>query len=110
MIDAIKDSSVITGYTPYLDYIEEYLDGKELISTGMKSEIERCEAAIEAVKNSKTTAIISTGDAGLYGMAGPIFEFAPEDMDIEVVQVSAQTLQPLLNLVRQLYTTLSPSA
>src|SRR5699024_9987050 len=85
MIDAINDSSVITGYTPYLDYIEEYLDGKELISTGMKSEIERCEAAIEAVKNGKTTSIISTGDAGLYGMAGPIFELAPEDMEIEVV-------------------------
>lgn len=85
MIEAIKDSDVIVSYTPYLEYIEDYLDDKELISTGMKGEIDRCKAAIEEVEKGKTVSIISTGDAGLYGMAGPIYELAPKNMDIEVI-------------------------
>lgn len=84
MIDALKESDVIVGYTPYIDYLGDLVEGKELYSTGMKSEIQRCEKAIEFVKEGKTVSIVSTGDAGLYGMAGPIYELA-EDIDIEVV-------------------------
>lgn len=83
-IDAIKKSDVIVGYTPYIEYLGDLVEGKELFSTGMKGEIERCKAAIEMAKAGKTTAIISTGDAGLYGMAGPILELGDE-IDIEIV-------------------------
>ncbi len=83
-VDVIKKCDVIVGYTPYIEYLGDLTDGKELISTGMKGEIERCKLAIEQVKIGKNTAIISTGDAGLYGMAGPILELA-EDIDVEVV-------------------------
>lgn len=83
-VEAIKNSEVIVGYTPYISYIEDLVEGKELFSTGMKGEIERCKEAIEQVRKGKDTAIISTGDAGLYGMAGPILELA-DDMEVEIV-------------------------
>ena len=46
-VDVIKNCEVIVGYTPYLEYIEDLIQGKELISTGMRGEIERCNSAIE---------------------------------------------------------------
>ncbi len=83
-VEAIKESSVIVGYTPYIDYLGDLTEGKELFSTGMKGEIERCKKAIDFVRGGQTTSIVSTGDAGLYGMAGPILELA-EDIDVEIV-------------------------
>lgn len=85
-IKALEDSEVIVGYKPYLNYVEKYIGNKETYASGMRGEVERCKAAIEFAKSGKTTAIISTGDAGLYGMAGPIFELAKGvDIDIEVI-------------------------
>lgn len=83
-IEAIKESDVIVGYTPYIDYLGDLTEGKELYSTGMRGEIQRCKAAIDMTKEGKTTAIISTGDAGLYGMAGPILEMA-QGVEVEVI-------------------------
>lgn len=83
-IDTIKKSEVIVAYKPYLEYISEFIEGKEIYSTGMRGEIERCKKAIEYVEGGRDTAIISTGDAGLYGMAGPILELA-EGIEIEVI-------------------------
>lgn len=83
-VETIKSCDVIVGYTPYINYLEGFLEGKEVYSTGMKKEIERCEYAIERVKEGKSTAIISTGDAGLYGMAGPILELA-RDIEVEII-------------------------
>lgn len=83
-VEVIKDSDVIVGYTPYIEYLGDLVEGKVLFSTGMKGEIERCKEAIEQVRKGKTTSIISTGDAGLYGMAGPILELA-EDIDVEII-------------------------
>ena len=83
-VDTVKSCDVIVGYTPYIDYLQELVEGKEIYSTGMRKEIDRCEYAIEKVRNGKNTAIISTGDAGLYGMAGPILELA-EDIEVEVI-------------------------
>lgn len=83
-VEVIKNSDVIVGYTPYIEYLGELVEGKELFSTGMKGEIERCKVAIDMVRNGKNTSIISTGDAGLYGMAGPILELA-EDIEVEVI-------------------------
>lgn len=83
-VEIIKYCDVIVGYTPYIEYLGELVEGKELFSTGMKGEIERCKEAISLVKSGKNTAIISTGDAGLYGMAGPILELA-EDIEVEIV-------------------------
>ena len=83
-IDRIEKSEVIVGYKPYIEYIKDLVVDKETFSTGMRGEIERCKYAIEKVKEGKDTAIISTGDAGLYGMAGPILELGRE-IDVEIV-------------------------
>ncbi|MFW0967786.1 MAG: precorrin-3B C(17)-methyltransferase, partial [Thermacetogeniaceae bacterium] len=83
-IEAINHSQVIVGYKFYVDLIKDMLEGKEVITTGMRKEIERCWLAIEKVKEGFVTSIISTGDAGLYGMAGPILELA-EDIDVEII-------------------------
>ncbi len=82
--NAVKNSDVIVGYTFYIDLLKELTEGKEIISTGMHGEIERCTMAVEKVKQGFNTVIISTGDAGLYGMAGPILEIA-DGIDVEII-------------------------
>lgn len=86
-IDAIKESNVIAGYGVYVDLIEELIEGKEIIQTPMKQEVKRCEMAIESALAGNTVAMISSGDAGIYGMAGLIYELAADypDLDIEVI-------------------------
>ncbi|MEA4960050.1 precorrin-3B C(17)-methyltransferase [Lutispora sp.] len=83
-VEVIKKCHVLVGYTPYIKYLEELADGKEIFSTGMTGEIQRCKIAVEKVREGKDTAIISTGDAGLYGMAGPILELR-EEIEVEIV-------------------------
>lgn len=83
-VEVIRICDAVVGYTPYIDYLGELVEGKELFSTGMRGEIERCKAAVEMVRQGKNTAMISTGDAGLYGMAGPILEVA-EEVEVEIV-------------------------
>ena len=83
-VEVLRCCDVIVGYTPYIEYLGDLKDGKELYSTGMRGEIERCKFAVNKVREGKNTAIVSTGDAGLYGMAGPILEMA-DDIEVEIV-------------------------
>lgn len=83
-IKVLKECDYIVGYKPYLEYINELIEDKECYTNGMKGELDRCQHAIDKVKEGLKVAIISTGDAGLYGMAGPIYELSSE-IDIEVV-------------------------
>ena len=80
---AIENSDVIVGYNKYIDMIKELVEGKELYSTGMMGEEARCKQALELSKD-KDVALISTGDAGIYGMAGLILEMK-EDEDVEII-------------------------
>ena len=83
-VDAIKEAETIVAYTKYLDYVEDFIAGKEIIKTGMTGEKERCQLAIDEYNKGKTVAIISTGDSGLYGMAGLVYEI-DSSINIEVV-------------------------
>ncbi|KRQ85912.1 Cobalt-precorrin-3B C(17)-methyltransferase [Caloramator mitchellensis] len=83
-LECIDASKVIVGYTHYIKLIEDLLTGKEVYQTPMKSEVERCRAAIKYVREGLDTAIVSSGDPGLYGMAGLILEL-DSSIDIEVV-------------------------
>ncbi len=83
-IETIQRCPVVVGYTYYIELIKDLLNEQKVIQTGMTKEIERCQAAIAEVQNGKDTCIISTGDPGLYGMAGPIMEMV-EDIDVEIV-------------------------
>ncbi len=72
--DAIRKSDVIVGYGTYLDLIHELVKDKEVVSTGMTQEIDRCQKAIELALSGKTVSVISGGDPGIYAMAGLVFE------------------------------------
>lgn len=72
-IKAIEESQVVVGYNKYIDYIKPLLENKEIYATGMKGEETRCMEALRQAEN-KVVSIISTGDSGIYGMAGLILE------------------------------------
>lgn len=81
--NAIEESDVIVGYTKYIDMIKELLQDKEVYSTGMMGEEIRCREALNLSKD-KNVALISTGDSGIYGMAGLILEMK-EDEEVEII-------------------------
>ena len=70
---AIAESEVIVGYHTYIELIDPLIKGKEVIGTGMRQEVERCKAAVDAALN-KSVVVVSSGDAGVYGMAGLVLE------------------------------------
>ena len=86
--EAIRQSSVVVGYKLYLEHIRDLTAGKELISSGMTQETERCQAALERARDGAVVAFVSSGDAGVYGMAGLALEMAAADgvsVPIEIV-------------------------
>lgn len=83
---------MVAGYTRYLGLVADLTAGKELISSGMKEEIERCRAALEQARAGKTVALVSSGDPGIYGMAGLAIELAhAEGFDVEIEIVPGVT-------------------
>src|SRR5215467_10875474 len=71
---AIAEAQLVVGYTTYVKLVRHLLDGKEIVRTGMTEEIGRAQAAIERARAGATVALISSGDAGVYGMAGLVFQ------------------------------------
>jgi precorrin-3B C17-methyltransferase len=71
---AIDEAGVIAGYTTYVDLIQDRIKGKEIIATTMKKEVNRVIAAIDAALSGKKCALISSGDPGIYAMAGLVLE------------------------------------
>ncbi len=79
---------MVVGYGRYLDNIEDLTAGKELVSSGMTQEADRVRAALQKAAEGNTVAVVSSGDAGVYAMAGLAIELAAEDgldLPIEVV-------------------------
>ena len=83
--DALEKSDVIIGYKTYIDLIKEYFPEKELISSPMKKEVDRCREVVEIAESGKTISLISSGDAGIYGMAGIMLEIVPENIETEII-------------------------
>ena len=75
-INALKKSDIIIGYKTYLELIPEFLEGKEVISSEMMKEVDRCGKALEIADQGKTIALVCGGDPGIYAMAGLVFEMA----------------------------------
>ena len=91
-IDVIRSADVITGYTTYIDLLKPFFPDKEYISTPMKKEIDRCRMAIELAESGKNVAMVSSGDSGIYGMAGILLEMKAEmNADVEIETVSGIT-------------------
>ncbi|MBQ8155426.1 MAG: precorrin-3B C(17)-methyltransferase [Prevotella sp.] len=82
VLEAVREADVIVGYKYYFQFIEPYVkEGCECIDTGMKKERERAEQAFEMAKQGKTVVVISSGDAGIYGMAPLIYEMSQRGQD-----------------------------
>lgn len=90
-IAAMEQSDVIAGYTVYIDLIKEHFPNKQLLSTPMKQEVDRCKMAIEETLKGSTVAMVCSGDAGVYGMAGLIYELAQNYPPIEIEVVAGIT-------------------
>ena len=89
VLEAIRQSDVIIGYKYYFQFVEPYVSpGTECVDTGMLKERERAAQAFEHAEQGKTVCVISSGDAGIYGMAPLIWEMKRErgsDVEIEVL-------------------------
>lgn len=86
--EVIEQTKTIVGYATYVRLIEDMIEGKELVVTGMRGEIDRCKKALEIAQTGKDVAIISSGDAGVYGMAGLIMDLASKQgakVEIKVI-------------------------
>ena len=90
VLEAVREADVIVGYKYYFQFIESYVKpGCECIDTGMKKERERAEQAFLLAEQDKTVVVISSGDAGIYGMAPLIYEMKRDrQSDIEVETLS----------------------
>ena len=84
---AMERADVLCGYTVYVDLVKHLYPGKETYVTPMTRELERCRWALETAAAGRTVAMVCSGDAGVYGMAGPLLQLAGEygGAEVEVV-------------------------
>ena len=84
---AIEEADVICGYTLYVELLQPLWPEKPSHSTGMTEETERCRWCLEQASEGKKVALVCSGDAGVYGMAGPVLELAPGygAIDLEII-------------------------
>ncbi len=82
-LDCIEESDVIVGYNKYIEFLQPILGDKKIHQTGMTKEIDRCTEALRLSKDH-IVALISTGDAGVYGMAGLALELRTDE-EIEII-------------------------
>ncbi|KAF1084506.1 Cobalt-precorrin-3B C(17)-methyltransferase [Sporotomaculum syntrophicum] len=71
---AMENADIIMGYNTYIELVKKHFPGKEFLSSGMTREIERCRLALQKALEGKSVALISSGDSGIYGMAGIMLE------------------------------------
>lgn len=84
----LEKASTIVGYPLYVDLVPPaYLVGKTVLTTGMRHEIDRCNAAIDAALGGSTTAVVCSGDAGIYGMSGLVLELLEQRKLLDAVPV-----------------------
>lgn len=84
---AIEKADILCGYTVYVDLVKPLFPDKECYTTPMTQELERCRWALDQAAGGRTVALVCSGDAGVYGMAGPLLQLAEQypNVDVEVV-------------------------
>ena len=88
---ALMESEIIVGYDLYVELIKALIEGKTVLSTPMKQEVARCRMALEHALEGRTVAMVCSGDAGVYGMAGIVMEVAREHPEVSIEVVSGIT-------------------
>lgn len=87
-VEALKKCDVVIGYKTYIKLLEEDLGEKDILSSGMRKETDRCLKAMELASSGKKVCVISSGDAGIYGMAGLLLELKSKkypDIDVDII-------------------------
>lgn len=83
---AMEEADVLIGHKTYISLVEDMFPNKKMIKSAMKKEIERCEETLKLAEEGNITALISSGDAGVYGMAGIMLEVACDrDIEVEII-------------------------
>lgn len=83
---AMEDSDILIGHKTYINLVEDMFSHKELVRSAMKKEIDRCQETLKMARDGKVVSLISSGDAGVYGMAGIMLEVASgSEIEVEVV-------------------------
>ena len=90
-IHALEGSDVIIGYTVYVDLVKEHFAGKEFMTTPMTKEVDRCVLAFEEAMKGRVVSMICSGDAGVYGMAGLMYEVGERYPGVELEIVPGVT-------------------
>ena len=89
--ETLKNCDVIIGYTVYVDLVKEHFPGKTFLTTPMRKEKERCVMSFEEAAKGQTVAMICSGDAGVYGMAGLMYEVGSAYPQIEIAVIPGVT-------------------
>jgi len=90
-VNALNACDVIVGYHVYVDLVKEHFSDKEFFTTPMRKEADRCRIALDLAREGRDVAMICSGDSGIYGMAGLIYELRGEDESIEVEVIGGLT-------------------
>lgn len=88
---ALKSCEVIIGYGVYVELVKERYPDKELFTTPMTKEVDRCKAALDIAKSGRGAALICSGDSGIYGMAALAYELRGESCEPEIEVISGIT-------------------
>ena len=89
--EALQACDAIVGYPVYVDLVRDRYPGKELHSTPMTRETERCQLVLELARSGKTAAMVCSGDSGIYGMAALVYELRGESQEPEIQVVPGLT-------------------
>lgn len=90
-LNVLEHADVIVGYPVYLELLGERFQGKRMLSTPMKKEEERCRLAFEEAQKGYSTALICSGDAGVYGLASLMYEIGKEYKEMEIIVIPGIT-------------------
>ncbi|MEE3420307.1 MAG: precorrin-3B C(17)-methyltransferase [Lachnospiraceae bacterium] len=90
-VEALRKSEILVGYTLYADLVRDFFPDKVFVTTGMRAETERCRRALELSAEDKVVSVLCSGDAGVYGMAGLIYELSSDFPEVEIQVVAGVT-------------------
>ena len=88
---ALACADVIAGYVRYVELVRPYYPEKEFFTNGMMQEVDRCKAALKMASSGKTVALVCSGDSGIYGMAGLVYELSSEYGEVEIEVIAGVT-------------------
>ena len=90
-ISALENSDIIIGYTVYVKLLGERFATKEMLTTPMRQETERCKLCFEEAAKGKQVTLICSGDAGIYGLASLMYEIGKEYPETELIVIPGIT-------------------